>query len=289
MAKGELENRDEDELGWTPLPGMGELSEELSEERGDLDSYSTRQLAGDVPADVQVGRSATDAVRNTGIGSPAIDFQVRSTFDSRPVNGRDFNIWVGADKNSEIGHQDFELTVFNKAWQVPRGLVAVLRAVTILQVPGDDLGTLFDGTLQIMIDNVVKEPPTVRLGPSIGVPGGDTVLSQEPIPYHTGVPVDTFLIADENLFVGVDINPILLGFQDNYNSMLRVGFHGTFLQKTGVPAQFQIANKAGQAYAAETVAPQSFGGGGPSGSDFLVKRRKRVSPFARIPLVNAPK
>lgn len=288
MAKGELENRDADELGIAHLPGIGELSEELADERGELDSYSTRQLSGDVPADIQVGRSAIDAVRSTGIGSPNIDFQVRSTFDSRPVNGRDFNLWFAAEKNTEIGHTDFELTVFNRCFQVPRGLVCVLRAVTVLQAPGDDLGDLFDGTLQVLIDNTVREPPTVRLGPSIGVPGGDTVLSQEPIPYHNGVPVDTFLIADENIFVGLDLNPILLGFQTDYNSMLRVGFHGTFLQKTGVPAQFQIANKAGQAYTADTVAPGSFGGG-PSGADFMVRRRKRVSPYARIPLVNSPK
>lgn len=289
MAKGELENRDDDELGLSSLPGIGELSEELADERGELDSYSTRQLAGDVPADVQVGSAAVQQVARTGIGSPAIDFQVRSTFDSRPVNGRDFNIWVAAEKNSEIGHQDFDLTVFNRAWQVPRGLVAVLRAVTILQVPGNDLGTMFDGTVQILIDNVVKEPPTVRLGPSLGIPGGDTVLSQEPIPYHSGIPVETFLIADENLFVGVDINPTLLGFQPDYNALLRIGFHGTFLQKTGVPAQFQIANKAGQAYAADTVAPSSLSAGGASGADFLVRRRKRVSPYQQIPLVNAPK
>lgn len=284
MAKGEFENREAEELGIPGLPGMGELSEELADERGELDSYSTRQLANGVPADIQAGKAATDQVARTGVGSPSIDYQVRSVYDSRPVNGRDFNLWFTPGFNT-IPLAD--LGTLLKCWQVPRGMVAVLRGVTVIQAPQVGELEVVDGTLRIQIDGVTKEPPTVRLGPSLG---SFTELAQSNIPYYSGVTIETFLIADENLFVGAAIDPVTSVPLDAGSFLL--GFHGQFLQKTGVPAQFQIANKAGQAMTADTVSPQSLSSaanGGPSGKDFLVRRRRRVSAYEKIPLINTPK
>lgn len=97
MPKGEFENRDRDEaadLGAIPLAGggLGELPETLSRERGDLDTYATRAAGNMSPDMVSANRGRMDA-GVTGLGSPKIDYGVRSVYDSRPINTREFNLW----------------------------------------------------------------------------------------------------------------------------------------------------------------------------------------------------
>lgn len=279
MGRGELENRDAEETGAAGLPSLGELDEEHAEERGELDSYSTRQLTSDVPADMVV--QATDAAqaKRTGIGSPKVDYDVRSIYDSRPLNGRDFNLWFTSVLTDEIA--TFNPLVLLNMWMVPQGLVAVIRGFTIIQDPGEDLG-IFDGEVALLVDQAVKEPPTVLLGPLIT----NNLVEQTFLPYRSGEEIETFIVVDALQSVGLDWRPtdpaVVPGAEGQF---VRFGFRGNFLQKTGVPANMQVCNKAGQAYTADTLAPDF----GPSGADFLKRRRKGVDPYSTIPLVNTPK
>lgn len=101
MPKGEFENRDRDEgpdLSGIPLAGgLGELPEDLANERGDLDTYATRAAGNMSPDMVSASRGKMDA-GETGLGSPKIDYGVRSVYDSRPVNTREFNLWFAANQ-----------------------------------------------------------------------------------------------------------------------------------------------------------------------------------------------
>jgi hypothetical protein len=142
------------------------------------------------------------------------------------------------------------------------------------------------------VDLAIKEPPSVRGGPTVSIAGNTTTpLAQPGVPFWWNQEIDTFIVADENAFVGCNIVNYATTdpFVDNYISFW---FYGQFLEKTGVPANFQVANKAGQAYSADTVSPSTFADVAPdgtSGADFLVRRRRSKDPFARIPLVNTPK
>lgn len=281
MAKGELQNRDAEELGVATLPGLGELSEGIAEERGDLDGYHTLRADSDgVPPDMQIQAADREQIAQTGIGSPNVDYGVRSTYDSRPLNGRDFNLWFTWDLLDELAEN--EPRVLQQIWQVPKGLVAVIRSFTILQLPGTSMGDLFDGTVGLLIDKAQVDPPSVRLGPVFL----ENALSAEMIPYYSGQPIQTFHVADENKFVGLRWSPQNLPEPVGVaqGAYTRFGFYGQFLPKTGVPAAMQVCNKTGAAFTADTVMPPA----GPSGADMVLKRRRKYDPYSCIPLVNTP-
>lgn len=279
MAKGEFENREREELGIADLPGMGELSEELAHERGDLTGYQTRDFSGG-PADMVASAGDVAQAAAVGLGSPKIDFGVRSIYDSRPVNHREFNLWF----QQEFGEPPdvLEVDQFRQCFFVPQGMVCVLRAATLLLQPQGSETPLYDGTLAFLVDNAVRDPQDVQVGPNLDATHN---LVQMAIPWLSNQPVETFIIADEGQTVGLQL-VVNWPTPPEDATMLLVGFTGQFLQKTGVPAQFQIANPQGRAMTAETTTPGELG---LSGDDFLVKRRRKKDPFAFIPLLNEPK
>jgi hypothetical protein len=275
---GEFENRDRDEatdLSGVPLAGMGELPEDLSDERGDLNTYQLRAAEQMAPDMASAQRGRLDAAE-TGVGSPKIDYSVRSIFDSRPINSREFNLWFTAEGNDAT---PVDITVFRKCFFVPSGYVAVLRGVTVLVGPAiTPPFTNYDGLLRIAVGGSVVDPPDVEVGPEVGAPG--TLLTQLEIPFQTNQEVETFVIADESETVGVFLN---IGGESAEADNLQVGFRGAFLLKTGVPAQFQAANEAGRARVAVTSSAADLSNIA-SGEGVVAKRRRRV-PFANVPIL----
>jgi len=276
-TKGEFENRDRDEgsdLSGIPLAGtLGELPEELANERGDLDSYALRAAENMAPDMASAQRGRVDA-RETGVGSPKIDYSVRSVYDSRPINSREFNLWFTAAADAG----DPEIGVFRKCFFVPAGYVAVLRGVTILVGPPliPDF-TNYDGTLRIAVNGAIEDPPDVIVGPEFGV---STNLTQLEIPFQSNQEIETFVLADEAQTVGVFLD---IGTASTRADNLQVGFRGAFLLKTGVPAQFQAANEAGRARVAVTASQSDFRNIA-SSEGLTVTKRKRV-PFAHVPIL----
>lgn len=277
---GEFENRDRDEatdLSGVPLAGMGELPEDLSDERGDLNTYQLRAAEQMAPDMASAQRGRVDAAE-TGVGSPRIDYSVRSIFDSRPINSREFNLWFVTDLESEPP-PDLDITVFRKCFFVPAGYVACLRGVTILLTP-DPVPEFnnYDGLLAVAVNGSKIDPPDVPLGPTIG----NSVLTQIDIPFQSNQEVETFVLADENSTVGVFLN---IGSQGQAfdSANMQVGFRGAFLLKTGVPGQFQAANEAGRARSAITSSAADLTNIA-SGEGVVAKRRRRV-PFANVPIL----
>lgn len=261
MPRGELENRDRDE-------GIGDLPEDLGLERREL--FGDVPLRRGVPHDMRSNASRRDAAAQAPLGTPSLDFDVRSIYDSRPVNTRDFNLWFEALTDST----PVDLAVFFRCFAVPVGYVAVVREVTVLFNTAGSLGTTpFDGTLALALDGNFYDPMDVIVGPAIGTPETE-VAAVGAIPWRSGEATKTFMVADQSQFVGIFLgiegNPVITGG-------IYVGFYGNFLQKTNVPANFQIANKAGTRGPPVTLPPQFD-------SQLPRPRRQRV-PFPRVPII----
>lgn len=278
MPKGDFENRDRDEIGGSlgniPLAGfLGELPEDLSNERGDLAGYALK-ASGNQSPDMQRAAIGRAAERLTGLGSPTMDYTVRSVYDSRPPSGKDFNLWF-TTTTPACGVEDF--SGFAQAWQVPNGYVAVIRRVKILLDPTASVGLPFHGTLRILINGASNDPDIMVVGSG----NANSVPSQlTGIPFRDGDDgVETFVIADQNQMVGVDF-PI---YSPGTGVQPFVGFYGNFLLKTGRPAMFEPSNLAGVTRGAVTASPGDLGTI-QSGEDVIARTRKRI-PFPHVPLL----
>jgi hypothetical protein len=278
MPKGEFENRERDEvagLGNIPLSGglLGELPETLSEERGDLDGYSLRAAENNSPDMARAAQGRADE-RNTGLGSPAMDYTVRSVYDSRPPSGKDFNLWFYTD-TPICGTEDF--SGFALCWQVPDGYVAVIRKVKILLDPTASVGFPYHGLLRVLINGASNDPEIMRVGTG----------NENSVPVQlTGIPfrdgddgVETFVIADQNQYVGVDFP----SYSPGITVQPYVGFYGNFLLKTGRPAMFEPSNLAGRARSAVTSSSADLGNIA-SGSDVVARKRRKVF-FPNVPIL----
>jgi hypothetical protein len=276
MPKGEFENRDRDEaseLSGIPLAGgLGEIPESLANERGDLDSYATRAAENMAPdmARAQVGR--VDAAE-TGLGSPKIDYGVRSIYDSRPINHREFNLWF--EREIDEGGDANDMEFARNCFVVPQGYVAILRRCAVIVPPPATL-TNYDGTMNILVNGSIIDPPQVIAGQEVD----EVEPAQRAIPWRSNVAVDTFVFADEGSTVGLEL--VLVSGTTLETDELQIGFYGQLLLKTGVPAQFQAANEAGRARTADTSSRSDLAISDSSG--VTIKRRKR-NPFPGVPLL----
>lgn len=280
-TKGELENRDRDEgrdMNHVPLSGsLGELPEDLSEERGDLETYSTLAVGAMKPDVIQGQRSRVDA-KQTGLGSPALNFTVRSVYDSRPVNSRDFNLWFSTINGGGCGANDY--AGFRNCFYVPLGYVAVVRRIEVL-FPDLPIAPLYNALIAVTVNGTIQDPDGMTVGGPVGV---STPAQLAGIPVLSPGDIETFVIADENELVGVRLTETA-GYQAADAEIL-VGFYGNFLLKTGMPANAQIANLGGKAAHAVTSSPKDLTdmGPGPSGADMVV-RRKRKASFSHVPIL----
>jgi hypothetical protein len=148
----------------------------------------------------------------TPLGSPPVDYDVRSVYDVRPVAAFDFNV-ISSQSSSGPGSQLFVEMI------VPDGLVAVFRAADMWFEP---------------------------IPPSIGALRSNYVyslaLNRSDYPNNfgfMGIAIDDekfFMLADEG-------NSIGFNFYGLFNSTTAyVRFRGTFQLKSEVPLPFEIAN-----------------------------------------------
>lgn len=256
MAKGELENRDREELG--------DLPETLGLERGDLMRYSGRP--GRVPVDMRNNAAQRQAAGAAPIGTPQLDFDVRSIYDSRPVQGRDFNQWFGF---STEGGGTIPGTFFNQALVVPTGYVAVVRRIMFRTTAAVWTGP-YQNEMNVTKNGAVVMPETLPLNPA------SQCFPLETIPISNGESIETFIIADEAESVGIVLydsggSPDVIDTIQYF-----VGFYGQFLLKTGVPAAMQVAN-----YAGTKAPPKTVGNPQPSPEARTLRNK---DPYKGVPL-----
>jgi hypothetical protein len=168
-------------------------------------------------------QSSVDAMKAAPRGEPLKAFDVRAVYDSRPVQGFDFNINVAGTPIAVSS------SVFIATFQVPSGYVAVLRTFHHSFTP----------------------PPIIVNRSDIKA---TLLLNKQNVQYNANIPIgiesdgviDCFVIADEfnTLGVRIDGSAATLSIA---GSIPQCHFYGQFLLKTGIPKNFEIANPSGKA------------------------------------------
>lgn len=165
-----------------------------------------------IPSDVATGSASEGDLGTTPLGAPPAGYDVRSTYDSRPVQAFDFNITV--ENTLEVQ----PLAQF----AVPAGYVCVLRRIhhSFNPVP------IIFGRSDVKVSLLVN---------------GNAVLYNKNVPM--GVESDDilecFVIADEFQMVQAQW---AIAAAAMIASTLSTHFYGQFILKTGIPKEFEIAN-----------------------------------------------
>lgn len=274
MGKGEFENRDRDEAG------IGDIPDDLGRERNELNDFKP---GGAAPADAVAGQRASDAAAMTGAGSPTQDYGVRSIYDSKPVNRRELaQGFTGGFITQQDSGEGGTIPAINTdlglqaIYSVPEGYVAVIRRVRFMfdrSVPPINDDGEYNLGVKILVAGSVQLPAS-GIGPA---------ALDEYFLLQTPGYVDCFLIADELQAIGVLTQnyfsaaylAALPSLGDTYTVNLKVQFEGDLLQKTGIPAQFEIANLVG------TGPPQKVLSV-PTMQALKVRRRSR-DPYRNVP------
>lgn len=188
--------------------------------RPDEREAQNRQLPATVKLNIG-GKSlkgSRDDLSRTPLGSPPVDYDVRSIFDVRPVGGFDFNISTFDTINEGITPYLVEMTV-------PEGFVAVLRDIDVWFEPAPAGLDKSDFTWTLMLNGAAYNY-------NVDIPFG-TAVDRELV----------FMLADEFNRIGVRV----VSTGGSYGTERAYArFHGTFLPKTARPLPFEIANPTRQ-------------------------------------------
>lgn len=178
-----------------------------------------RQIAPDVGS-----QADRDAMARAPAGEPLADYTVRSVYDSRPINGYDFNI-VASDAAAAaevvLAHDLF--------FAVPDGYVAVLREISIwMETDADHKNTVNYARSDVQVEAFLN---------------GATVNYVKTFTGEaTDLPIKVFVIADENQLLGARVTLLANPSVDIH---VYANLYGNFLLKTGRTAQFEVGNFAG--------------------------------------------
>lgn len=206
------------------------MSDKTRFRRGEFEARQ-RQL----PADKRARRAKGGAWQKaradqeaTPLGAPPKPVDVRSVYDTRPINAFDFNIPATVATVSTATN----VTAF---FQVPEGFIAVLRNFDIWFEP-NPVGvnkSNFNWSLQL---NGGDYPY------NIAVPFGDAVDRET-----------CFMIANEFNTVGIRIRAVAPGAFATGFAFVR--FYGNFLLKSGLPALLEIGNLVPKSAIVPTSSP----------------------------------
>lgn len=193
--------------------------------RGEFEARD-RQLPADLDQTSAFNSNARarESFQETPVGTPPVCYDVRSVFDSRPINTYDFNITQGGGFTPD--NLPVEMTV-------PEGYVAILRGVEIWFEP-NPLGAARSSTSAVLQLN-----------------GGDYPNNGFLVGVGTNGPLPVFLLADEFNRIGVKFE----FFGGPFTGTAFVAFSGNFVLKTARAYPFEVANPVQSAACSNTVAP----------------------------------
>lgn len=195
---------------------LSELTDDLAEERGELEAFSQEPI-GDGRGEQTFLREADHAAALTPRGSPDADSMVRSVYDTRPINTRDFLIPVLTVEPAAPGTTTFDFTV-------PDGLVAFLRSFRYQLAPVPVLGGLGGFRVTLTVDDApVLDYFDLPLGP-----------------VHDFY-VPTFVIANSLQRIGARFQ--ITGAFTVAGTELLFEFYGQFKQSDGRSATLQVGNQ----------------------------------------------
>lgn len=237
--------------GYYRPPTLGELNRALGTERRELDAFDLEGKI--VPPGSPGGESAVaDLARGTGIidtlesryvspRPPALLYQVVSTYNSRPIQGYDFQHSECGNLNWRAGGSGSEFDAIDFTYVVPDNTVAILRAFRY-QVVTAPVNAVTEGDCWLFSDLLVNDLPVREYNRMLH-------------PVYMQLFFDTFLIVDERkrltlrLRMADDGTDLVEFYSDlqlrDLQSPVLAELYGNLLLKTGVPIEFEIANAIG--------------------------------------------
>ena len=167
------------------------------------------------PSDMGAVQQSIDDLERTPLGEPRVAFDVRCVYDSRPVNGYDFNLSATATQTST---SSIFLVIFN----VPNGYRMVPREWEIT-FDNPQVGAAANSTVSIQQNNA-------------NLPNNGPII----IGMGTSEPIKTFFVCEENTtfgLIGSTNNPLLQTINVNIN------VYGNLLPVTDVALPFEVTNR----------------------------------------------
>jgi hypothetical protein len=187
---------------------------------GEFEDRERQLPPEDSPGYTAQGSSSASAqadLAGTPLGAPPSCFDVRSVYDSRPVNGYDFMIPVTVD-------QEGAASTFLAEFTVRQGFVGVLR----------EISHFFTDNPQPAVVNRAQCLASIKRN---GTDVSDNV--DVPVGLSSDAIWKGFVIGDEFNVLGAEI--VLQGALTA--EVCVVVFYGNYILKTGVAYPFEIANR----------------------------------------------
>ena len=196
------------------------MRDEFAEQRGDWQTNASLDIPG---ADLLQDDASVAAMQAAPLTTPSVDFEVRSVYDSRPINAYDFNFSAATNFTSPA--DPGTVATWQATFTVPTGYRAVPR----------DWEVLFD------------EPPT-------GIASASTVTLQQngaaipnngPIIVGMGTgsrPIKSFFVCEENTTFGIQ-GEIDVGVNSTQASTISINVHGNLIPVSDCALPFAIADQ----------------------------------------------
>jgi len=185
--------------------------------------------------------NAQEELDNTPLTPQPIDYGVRSTYDSRPINSYDFNF-------TATNIPSLPNFLWLTGWQVPLGYRAIVRKFEVIydQDTGGPFGNSVIFPLQSLYPSATEDLPA---GFPVTVPSYSTVVPAGnavgfPVPNNvkaigSGGSIDTFFICEEGTWFGIQ------GINTNIatEGTVTINVYGNFLAIRDEQLPFVIGNK----------------------------------------------
>lgn len=183
---------------------------EFDEQRQDWQAEASFEQPG---SDLLQDASSTQAMLEAPLGEPKSDFDVRCVYDSRVVNGYDFNYSAAITGSSSVGWE----ATFN----VPNGYRIVPREWIV------QFDTVFSGQAK-------NSTATIQQG-GAALPNNGPII----IGMGTNDPIKTFFLCEENTTFGI------AGFNFNANTGYTgaVTVYGNLIPVTDVALPLAVSNQ----------------------------------------------
>lgn len=222
-----IEEREDNELGELPSSLLQERREGVDyvNEGTRYDGFSAKSLFDNrnygPPPDIAL----ESAVRNRPgeMGSIPRRFDVTSTFDARPVNGRDFleTFFLDFEVDGDAGISDTQTVLF----EVPDGYVGVIRGFRYF------LTRFLNIEDRSMTVSVIADSVTLN--------NYDNMLLEQIV--NDFIPVYGITTGLKNIGLRIT-HPFPIDILNEENVQCRVELYGNLLLSRGIPSQYEPAN-----------------------------------------------
>ncbi len=222
-------------------PSLGDLPRGIAHERDETWNQNARGRLPPAPggpgqvADTARGTSIIHDIQSAPISqvAPALAYQVQATYDSRPIQGYDFQ--ASGCNTIEFAGAPVTFAPVEFTYTVPENVIAVLRKFRY-QVQNGPVNAITEGNCWLGSTIFVDDLPVRE-------------YNRMTHPQYMQLPFDAFVIADERNRIKIQlfhIDPadnVLSADIADLSSRVLFEFYGNIILKTGIPKEFEIANR----------------------------------------------